>query len=151
MVRVTRKGEVDKTVSSQDYITIVCLWNQLGQLAIAIRIPKSTSNYFNRNTSLWNSFLQKFYFATFKLIWCINVRWIHKPLYVEIKAVFLYINSTPVKQGTVSLNRQLPTYPSKVSLWKVCMWNWGLNNILAANALAPKHQVINMVYSIYDI
>ena len=59
MVRGTRKGEVDKTASFQDYITTVCLWNQLGQHAIAIRIPKSTSNYFNQNTSLWNSFLQK--------------------------------------------------------------------------------------------
>ena len=31
--------------------------------------------------------------------WCINVEWIHKPLYVEIKAVFVYINNTPANRG----------------------------------------------------
>ena len=96
----------------QDYITTVCLWNQLGQHAIGIRIPKPTSNYFNQNTSLWKKkyFSKNFYFATLKLIWCINVKWIHKALYVEIKAVFLYIHKQcSSKQGTVSLNRQLPT------------------------------------------
>ena len=31
------------------------------------------------------------------------------------------------------------------------MWNWELINIVAANALGPKHQVVNMVYSIYTI
>ena len=31
------------------------------------------------------------------------------------------------------------------------MWKWDLINIVAVNALAPKHQIINMVYSVYDI
>ena len=50
MVRGTRKGVVDKTASSQDYITTFCLWNQLSQYAIVIKIPKSTCNYFNQFT-----------------------------------------------------------------------------------------------------
>ena len=109
MVRGTRKGEVDKTASSQDYITTVSLWNQLSQHTIVIKIPKSTCSYFNPNTFLWISFLQKYYFATCKLIWCINVKWIHKQLSIEIKAVILYIKQYSSKQGTVSLNRKLQT------------------------------------------
>ena len=48
---------------------------------------------------LYETVSYKKYFATFKLIWFINVKWIHEPLYVEIKAVFLYINSTPANRG----------------------------------------------------
>ena len=47
-------------------------------------------------------------FAIFKLIWCMTAKWIHKPLPVEIKSVFVYIKQYSSKQGAVLLNKQLP-------------------------------------------
>ena len=60
-VRGTRKGQVDKTTCSPDYITTDCLWNQLSQHAIAIKIPKSTSSYFNENV-FFNQFPKKIFY-----------------------------------------------------------------------------------------
>ena len=126
-----RKGEADTTASTQDCTTIVCSWNipdskvlgsNMGPIwgrqdpggphvgpinfaiqdAIVIKIPKSTSNYFNQDAFLGISLLQKSYFETCMLIWYLSVKLTHNPLYVKWSDWLT--NQYSSDQRTVSLN-----------------------------------------------